>query len=112
MLDREIPKFWHCTLRKNAHKIYEKGLLRGPDGCVYLAETMNDSAKFLLIRGARVDELLFVEVDAAVLNKSKLSYSLDHSVDFFGCEAFSYMGDIAASHVRFNMYTAEAAANG
>lgn len=108
-LDREIPKFYHCTLQKNGWRIHEKGLLRGPDGCVYLAETMNDSAKFLLIRGAKVPDLLFVEVDGSKLDPEKLHYSNDHSTAFFGCEAFYYDGDIPARVVRGHMFTAEAA---
>jgi hypothetical protein len=99
-------------MQNNGWRIHEKGLKRGPDGCVYLAETMNDSAKFLLIRGAKVPDLLFVEIDAACLDKEKLNYSNDHSVSFFGCEAFSYDADIPARFCRGHMFTATEAAHG
>lgn len=106
-LDREIPKFYHATLQNNRGKIYKSGLKRGPDGCVYLAETMNDSAKFLLIRGIPLSDMMFIEIDAVSLDKSKLHYSCDHSVEFFGCEAFCYDDDIPARFVRGHMFKAK-----
>jgi hypothetical protein len=82
-------KMYHATKMSNMDSIFEKGILRGSNGVVYLTTKPEDAAKFVAIRGEK--EILVVKVE---IPKAKLVESYDHSESFFGCKAYTYAGDI------------------
>lgn len=81
--------YYHATPSENLESILSGGLLKGIDGCVYLAETVEDSAKFLIIRGYK--NISVVEV---LLEEDLIDESFDHSNSFFKCRAYVYYDDI------------------
>lgn len=52
--------FYHATNAKNANSIIGRGILKGYDGFVYLAETQEDALKFICFRGYK--EIAIFEV--------------------------------------------------
>lgn len=95
-----MKKFYHATPYENLYSIIEKGILKGSDGIVYLAETPKDAAKFVAIRGCR--DILVICVS---LNESKVHETFDHSEMFFKCKAFGYENDIPTTKFKeFSRY--------
>jgi RNA:NAD 2'-phosphotransferase (TPT1/KptA family) len=93
-----IPqKLYHCTERKNLTNIMNEGIKKGYDGVVYLADSANNSAKFLVVRGIKIENLIAFEIDTKKLNAKKLGFSYDHNENFFGCKAYMYADDIKIS---------------
>ena len=82
-------KMYHATNIENLSSILEKGILRGFDGIVYLAEKPEYAARFLKVR--LVKEILVIEVDVP---EEKIEEQFDHNEKFFGCKAFGYPEDI------------------
>lgn len=62
---------------------------KGIDGCIYICERPDDAAKFVAIRGHEV-----IDVIELNLPEDKVIESYDHSIQFFGCRAFMYRGNV------------------
>lgn len=92
----KIPeRLYHATIKDRADSIWMHGLRQGRDGFVYLADTINGAASFLVVRGARLEDIVVFEIDPESLDVKLLSYGTDHNPDFFkGIEVFAYMGEI------------------
>lgn len=91
---KKIKKFYHATLKSNLSDILFEGIRPSNDGLIYLTETAQDSAKFLLVRNCKIEDIVSIEIDAKYLDFDCLSISSDHSVVFFGCEAYCYSKNI------------------
>jgi RNA:NAD 2'-phosphotransferase (TPT1/KptA family) len=104
--DIKVRKLYHCTLKNNMDSIQDEGINRSCDGVVYLADSADNSAKFLVIRGFSPENLVSFEVDVDELDRSKLDYSYDHNEAFFGCKAYVYADDISAGAL-IDMYEFE-----
>ena len=83
-------KYYHATRIFNIPSIYEKGLLKGIDGGIYLADTPTNASKFLLVRGITDFAILPLEIE----DTENIEESYDHSESFFGCKAWLYCNDI------------------
>ena len=91
----DLKKFYHATKFENLVSILEKGIHRGADGVVYLADSPKAALKFVCLRGW--DPILVAEVE---LNKAEVEESFDHSFAFFKERAWAYPKDIPASAVK------------
>lgn len=88
-----MKQFYHATDFANLESIFLDGILaKNPEGLVYLAETAEDAAKFVLLRG--YTHILAVKVEIPDELEANISESFDHSQKFFKCRAFAYSGDI------------------
>lgn len=87
-------KFYHATNFDNLNSIYEKGILKGYDGVVYLTETREDALKFVMFR--QYKNILVLEVE---LDEDEVFETFDHSYTFFQCKAFATENDIPMSKV-------------
>ena len=106
---------WHATFASTIESINEKGLLPGPDGCVYLAgPTFAHAAQFLAYRqdierydevemnGSKFrvpvpyeDQIVYgLQVIRGLLNPALLHPSGDHNPEFFeeNTESYYYEG--------------------
>ena len=107
---------WHATFASTIESINEKGLLPGPDGCVYLAgPTFAHAAQFLQFRQdiERFDEvevngskfrvpvpyeeqiIYGFKIDTDALNPFLLHPSHDHNPDFFQEDTKSFWYEAA-----------------
>ena len=105
---------WHATFASTIESINEKGLLPGPDGCVYLAgPTFAHAAQFLQFRQdiERYDEVNHggsqfrvpvpyenqivygLQIIRGLLNPALLHPSGDHNPEFFEENTDSYYYD-------------------
>ena len=89
---------YHATDMKNLDSILDKGILRGVDSLVFLAETPEDALKFVAIRLIR--SILVCEV---YVEDSLVEETFEHSERFFKCKAYGYSGDIPVEDI--NGYT-------
>ena len=88
-----MKQFYHATDYDNIGSIMNQGILASkPEGLVYLAETAEDAAKFLLVRGHC--KIVSVKVEIPEELEHNISETFDHSYAFFKCRAFAYDGDI------------------
>lgn len=79
-----IKTMYHATRMENLDSILEQGILPSRiDGIVYLTETPEDAAKFLLIR--LVDPILVLKIN---VEETDLIETFDHSEVFFKCRCF------------------------
>jgi len=85
--------FYHATSYDNLMPILKDGILaRNAERLVYMAETAEDAAKFLWIRG--VPKILCVKVKIPKSMEHNIMETFDHSYNFFKCRSFGYSGDI------------------
>lgn len=94
MVAENVKTFYHCTVEGNLGGILNDGLKPGCDGYVYLASNPIDSAKFILIRGVPLEDIVVIGIPRNLLDETKLDISEDHSINFFNCEAYTYKGTI------------------
>ena len=88
-------KIYHATLKENADSIWMYGIKPGKDGMIYLADSINGAASFLMFRGAELEDILVLEIDPEALDERKLGYGTDHNPNFFeGVEVYVYVGEI------------------
>ena len=87
---KSIPYFYHATSEDGFSAIMREGVK--VNGGVYLADSFQNAAKFLLIRG--VNPIYVIKISGKKLDKNLLSESFDHSESFFKCKAYVYDGDI------------------
>ena len=98
-------KYYHATTAAAAESIIADGKIKtGFDGVVYLGDSINNAAKFLLIRFTPGSEIIIFEIEG--LDESKIEESFDHSEAFFKCKAWMYPEDIPTTLVT-NVYTVE-----
>ena len=97
-------KYYHATTEQAGKGIIADGVIKtGFDGVVYLADSVNNACKFLLIRFVS-DPIVIFEIDN--LDESKVEESYDHSEAFFKCKAWMYPEDIPVTLIT-NVYTVE-----
>lgn len=84
-----MKTYYHATPYRNLESILDQGIFKGCDGVVYLADTKENAAKFIAIRGCF--DILVCEVQ---LNEANVEESFDHSETFFKCKAYIYNEDI------------------
>ena len=85
-----MKKYYHAATPETMEKIVSDGVVKkGIDGCIYICERPDDAAKFVAIRGHEV-----IDVIELNLPEDKVIESYDHSIQFFGCRAFMYRGDV------------------
>lgn len=83
-------KFYHAATPEIMKKIVDSGVIRRSwDGVVYLCDNAVDAVKFVAIRGAKIVQVIEVELD-----KNEVKESVDHCEAFFGCKAYTYGDDI------------------
>ena len=71
-------KFYHAAPRETMENIVGEGRIRKSwDGEVYLCKKLEDSCKFLVIRGMRKVSVIEVDID-----KNRVRESHDHSEAF------------------------------
>ena len=97
-----LKSYYHATPFENLNSIFKKGITRGIDGVVYLAEKPEEAARFVAIRG--FDKILVIEVE---LEDDMVEESFDHSQAFFKCRAFMYPHDISINEFGDNIRTYE-----
>lgn len=97
-----LKKYYHATPFENLESILTKGILRGNDGVVYLAEKPHEAARFVAIRGCK--KILTIEVE---VEESMVEESFDHSELFFKCKAYTYPQDISIDEFGNNIKTYE-----
>lgn len=85
-----LKSYYHATPFENIGPIFDKGILKGVDGVVYLAEKPEEAARFVAIRGCK--KILVIEVE---LEDYLVEESFDHSEKFFKCKAYQYPFDIS-----------------
>lgn len=76
-----MKTYYHATPFNNLASIHDRGLLRGSEGVIYLADTPKDAAKFIAIRGYR--EILICQV---TLDEDLVQESFDHNENFSNVE--------------------------
>lgn len=86
--------YYHATPMENYDSIYEKGILRGWDAVIYLAEEPEEAARFVAIRGYK--EILVCKV---YLDENLVEESFDHNENFFKCRAYTYPLDIEIDQI-------------
>jgi RNA:NAD 2'-phosphotransferase (TPT1/KptA family) len=90
----KIDYFYHATTKENLYKILSHGIKKDKlEKVVYLADSYENAARFLAIRG-HMGNIVVFKIDASKLDKELLEESFDHSYDFFKCRAYVYNGDI------------------
>ena len=94
MVEIKGNKLYHSTKVENLDNILVNGLKTGCDGCIYFADSIQNSLKFVLIRGIPLDETVTIEVDIKDLDSKLIDFSYDHSESFFGCKAYLYTSAI------------------
>lgn len=92
---KSIPYFYHATSEDGFYAIMREGVK--VVGGVYLADSYQNAAKFLLIRG--VNPIYVIKISGKKLDKAKLSESFDHSESFFKCKAYVYDGDVTPNKI-------------
>ena len=95
-----LKSYYHATPFENLNSILRTGIKKGCDGVVYLAETPEEAARFVAIRGC--SKILAVEV---LLEEEMVEESFDHSQLFFRCRAFAYPEDISVEEFGGNVKT-------
>lgn len=97
----KIKTFYHATSKANLGTIIQDGIKKGKvEKVVYLADSSQNAAKFLAVRGMK--EIIVFPIDASKLDKKELEESFDHSYDFFKCRAYLYYGDIPVEAIDFD----------
>lgn len=89
-IPKEIKKFYHCTTQEKMIDILCEGLKTGCDGVVYLADSPENAAKFIAIRGVPIEDLRVITISRDDLKEELLDYSYDHSESFFKCKGYQY----------------------
>ena len=97
-----LKSYYHATPFENLNSIFKKGITRGIDGVVYLAETSEDAVKFIAIRGHK--KILVIEVE---VEDDMVEESFDHSESFFKCKAYYYPNNISVNEFGDNIKTYE-----
>ena len=97
-----LKSYYHATPFENLNSIFEKGILKGCDGVVYLTKEPDAAAKFVAIRGYK--KILVIEVE---LEDDMVEESFDHSFLFFKCRAYDYPHDISVNEFGNNIKTYE-----
>lgn len=92
---KSIPYFYHATSQDGFYAIMKEGI-KVPYG-VYLADSYQNAAKFLVLRG--VTPIYVVKISGKKLDKNLLEESFDHSESFFKCKAYVYNGDITLNKI-------------
>ena len=87
--------YYHATPMENYDSIHEKGILRGCDRVIYLAEEPEEAARFVAIRGYK--EILVCKV---YIDENLVEESFDHNENFFKCKAYTYPQDISRYSIR------------
>ena len=85
-----LKSYYHATPFENIGSIFDKGILKGFDGVVYLTEKPEEAVRFVTIRDYK--KILVIEVK---VEEDLVIESFDHSQMFFKCRAFSYPHNIA-----------------
>lgn len=99
-LINDAKYYWHATSMDNLGSIMSNGIKKDRmEGVVYLADSAQNAAKFLVVRG--IKEIVSLRISAKKLDPSKLSESFDHVQSFFECKAYIYEGDIPESAIDF-----------
>ena len=98
---KDIKYFYHATLKDNLYSIMKDGIKKDHlYGGVFLADSSQNAAKFLIIRG--IKDIIVFKIDASKLNKNKLEESYDHSREFFKCRAYIYFDNIKPNAIDMN----------
>ena len=97
-----LKSYYHATPFENIGSIFKKGILKGHDGVIYLAEKPEEAARFVAIRGYK--KILVVEVE---IEENMVTESFDHSETFFRCRAFAYPENISIDEFGDNIRTYE-----
>lgn len=96
-----MKKLYHATTEENLSSILTKGIRQGLDGLIYLSDTFDHAARFLYFRTAKT--IVVFEIDTTKLEKNKIKKSYDHSIDFFGCTAWTYSKKIPPEALTLNI---------
>lgn len=83
-------EMYHATDLANFDSIFEKGLLKGIDECVYCCDTQKDAAKFAYVHCVKHILVVGFEIDT-----DELVESFDHDQQFFACRAWCITHNIA-----------------
>lgn len=94
-----MKHYYHATAPENLFSILTEGIHKGTDGFVYLADSYENAAKFVAVRGCNT-HILSIEV---LLDEKLVEESFDHSFMFFKCRAYTYSDDIAIEHLTGNI---------
>lgn len=95
--EEPLPNFeylYHATTEENFGSIMVEGIKAGFEGGVYLADSYQNAAKFLVFRRGTI---YIFQIIMSKLKRSKLQESFDHDEDFFKCKAYFYNGSIPAT---------------
>lgn len=104
-------KYFHYSKEENVQSILQDGLKRS-DGAVFMTDSIDAILTFASIYNAPEDDekinIFIFEVEGEALEPDKLVESTDHNEDYIKCNAYMYLDDIPAEHIRVNTaYTLE-----
>lgn len=85
--------YYHATKPENLGSILSNGLRPSWDGLVYLADSVENAAKFGFFANDGKEVMIYT-VKTFKADESKLEEVHDHSEQFFGCKAYGYNGAI------------------
>lgn len=100
---KKIKYFYHATFKDNLSSIMINGIKKdNVYGGVFLADSSQNAAKFLMFRVHNLSDIIVFKMDASKLNKTKLEESYDHSYEFFKCRAYIYFDNIKPNAIDMN----------
>jgi hypothetical protein len=88
-----MKSYYHATAPENTGSILANGLRPSQDGFVYLADSIENAAKFGFFANDGKEVSIFT-VKILKADDSKLEEVYDHNEQFFGCKAYGYNGAI------------------
>ena len=91
--------YYHATRKENVFSIKTEGLKAGPDGFVYLSDTVDGAITFMRIR---MIEGLYAVIPV-YLEEEDIQEGTDHNRDIIKANSFVYEGDIAPENVEHNL---------
>lgn len=95
--------YYHATKPENGGSILTHGLLPSSDGYVYLADSIENAARFLCLN---CHEILVFSVHINKNEETNIEETFDHSEKFFKCKAYGYRGTIPPQKIG-RIYTLE-----
>lgn len=99
-----MPYFYHATSVENFESILSDGEIKvGFDGIIYLAESKEDSLKFIALRSFG-EPIIVLELE--VPDSTKIEETFDHSYSFFKCRSYGYPENISSNCI-INAYRYE-----
>lgn len=91
--------YYHATSLENMKSILEHGLKPSDAGCVYLADSPENAAKFI---SCRMDMGVIFSFDISKADEQFIEETFNHSEEFFKCKAFGYFGAIPPDKIKFS----------